>query len=352
MKRRFISLMHLLLIVACAVTLGGCEQQQELCFEHENHDRQPLDVVFDWGEEPDADPVTMSLYLFPQDGRRSLRYEFEGGKGGRIMVPCGRYTAIAVNSDTEAAKTRYSESLSTFEVWLNDVTTLSPLSVASYDVPRAPGAEYERIVSASDPIWSDRQNDVVVRVNDAEVQQLTMCLRDVVCHYSIEVRNVKNLRDVAALDATISGMSGSMRLSDYRISSERVSIPFNLLATGEALLEGQWLTFGHCGISRGRSRLENRAAESRNSLPDYDPYDYDIYDHNDQENRHHVTVYAVLVDGTRWYHSFDVTDQVHDSPAARCHIVIDGLELPQAAVTGGFGVVVDNWSDIEEEIPM
>ena len=85
--------MRLLIIIttlASVVMLTCCQHQQELCFDHDRHERIPMDVEFDWSDHPDANPATMSLYLFPEDGRPSIRYEFEGRAGGRILVPAGR----------------------------------------------------------------------------------------------------------------------------------------------------------------------------------------------------------------------------------------------------------------------
>ena len=78
--------------------LAACEHK-DLCYDH-SHTTQ-VEVVFDWTEAPDADPATMSLYLYPEDGSEPMRYEFTDRTGGTITVPIGVYDALCVNSDKE-----------------------------------------------------------------------------------------------------------------------------------------------------------------------------------------------------------------------------------------------------------
>lgn len=91
-----------MLYLTTSLLMVGCEHK-ELCHDHP-HTTQ-LQVVFDWAKAPDASPKSMSLYLFPQDGGKALRYEFAGHKGGKIRVPAGHYDALCLNSDTEASTT-------------------------------------------------------------------------------------------------------------------------------------------------------------------------------------------------------------------------------------------------------
>lgn len=79
-------------------------------------------MVFDWTEAPDADPATMSLYLYPEDGSEPMRYEFTDRTGGTITVPMGMYDAICVNSDKETHRLQNKERTETFEV-----TTATPV---------------------------------------------------------------------------------------------------------------------------------------------------------------------------------------------------------------------------------
>ena len=61
-----------------------------------------------------------------------------------------------------------------------------------------------------------------------------------------------------------------------------------------------------------------------------------------------------MIDGSKWYHSFDVTQQVTDAPDPKhVHIVINGLDLPQPiSEGGGFVPSVNAWNDINISLKM
>lgn len=67
-----------------------------------------------------------------------------------------------------------------------------------------------------------------------------------------------------------------------------------------------------------------------------------------------MTIYAVLADESKWYYTYDVTDQIHSAPDQRnVHIVLDGLPLPKPIVNGGgFQPSVDEWQSVDVDIEM
>lgn len=318
---------RILLSAIMVLLLCACDPQPELCFVHDSH-RLPIDVVFDWSLAPDAQPKTMSLYLFPDNGDPSLRYEFNGCSGGRIMVPTGRYTAIAINSDGENVRINNTHSLELFEIRLRDAYELEGLSIRSGDVPRAPGAEDERMATPSTDLWRARCDDVVVEENAGS--KLVLQPEDAVFHYSITITSVTNLASVQSVSATASGMAGSMFIHDVSLSNENVTVSFDISPSDPTTLKGQWMTFGHCGHSRSRTPQFSR------------------------EVLHQFTVYAVLADGSKWYQTYDITDQIHTSETGDCDIVLDGLELPDALQGGssGFNIGFTDWTTVSEQIPM
>ncbi len=321
MRRFLMMLLSLLLLTAC-------EHQQQLCFDHESHDRQPVNVVFDWSLHPEAKPVTMSLVLFPDQPGHSLRYELKNRDGQEIMAPVGTYTAIAINSDSEAAEILVGDGIDDFEIRLRDAYDLQGLSMRSDAVPRAPGAESERMASQPDSMWRARVNNFTVSSIDTE-RTLAMTPEEAVLHYSFEITGVKNLSGIVALSGTLSGMSGSLKASDGNISDEKVTIPFDLSPADETTIRGTVRTFGHCGVSRARSR--GRA---------------------ETHSPHYFTLYAVLADGTRWYQTYDVSDQLKSNDSATTPITVDGLELPQVVMSGGFQVDIDNWNTVNTILPI
>lgn len=88
------------------------------------------------------------------------------------------------------------------------------------------------------------------------------------------------------------------------LTGERVTIPFDAVTgkdkDGEkTVITGGLLTFGH------------KAG-----------------------NNHTLTVYAVLADGSKWYYTYDVTDQIYSAPDPRnVHIVLDGFPCPNRSST-------------------
>ena len=121
--------MRAVAIILLIALLSSCERQQELCFNHDQHDRVPVDVVFDWSMAPDANPVSMSLYLYPDGGLSPSIYQFSGREGGRIMVLPGNYTALTINSDTEGTSICNIDDIKTFEIRLAEADDLQGLNV-------------------------------------------------------------------------------------------------------------------------------------------------------------------------------------------------------------------------------
>lgn len=69
---------------------------------------------------------------------------------------------------------------------------------------------------------------------------------------------------------------------------------------------------------------------------------------------HKLTIYLFLTDGTKWYYTYDVTDQVSKAPDPHhVHIAVSGLTLPEPMLTGG-GLMPDvkDWNDVNIDISM
>ena len=317
---------HLYLRLLCMAILAlttGCEHK-ELCYEHP-HTMQ-LDVIFDWGKAPGASPGSMSLYLFPADGGKPLRYEFASCKGGTIQVPAGRYEALCLNSDTEGIYYRDTEKRCTFEVTTRSTTIMPGLSAAGTsfnNIPRAEGAEDERVALPPQDIWSDYAESIVLAPG-AGSASVTFYPEISVHNYTIEIRNAENLKYVSAVSASISSMAGGMLpgLGHDILTEERVTIPFGVsISADQTVVTGKFKSFGHC------------------------PSDH---------NRHKLVVYTVLADNSNWYYTYDVTEVVHTAPDKKnVHILLEELPLPKPIVDdGGFNPSVDDWQDIEVDIEM
>ena len=311
MKKPFIYLFAVLVFASC--------EHKELCYDHSHvlH----LQVVFDWTQASEASPASMSLYLFPEEGGGPIRHEFTESAGGEIRATEGHYGALCLNSDAEGIRYRNTEKWETFEITTETATLISELAllgIRADGVPRAPGTEDERIAAAPLMVWSDRRPGVAV---SADEHLLTLYPSAAVALCTVEIRHVENLADVQGLSASLSGMAGGYLVGAGRPTDERVTIPFELTKSSETTLAGSVQTFGHCPS---------------------------------EPAAHTLTVYAVLKDGRKWYYTYDVTDQIHSAPdPLNIRILLDGLSLPEAAVSGGgFRPSVEGWQDVYIEIKM
>lgn len=317
--------MKYLLSGVTAMLLAGCEHK-ELCYDHSHI--VPLKVIFDWREAPDADPASMSLYLFPKDGGKALRYEFTDRKGGTVGVPFGAYDALCLNSDTEGIVYRNTDRHGTFEVSTRTtellVSDLTGLGVRSDSAPRAEGTEDERVALAADMLWSDSGRDIVLAESDAE-PTVTLCPDVSVCSYRVEIADAENLKYVSGLSAALSGMAGGVLPGSGTASTECVTHPFEMRVCGNnTSVEGELLVFGHC--------------------PDTDA-------------QHALVVYAVLADGSKFAYTYDaaeVTRQIHAAPDQRNVLIrLSGLPLPEPIDNGGgFQPSVDEWDRVDIGIEM
>ena len=66
--------------------LAACDHK-ELCYQHPH--TSSLHVVFDWREAPDADPESMYVWFFPEEGGEPVQYHLAGKAGGAVSLAEG-----------------------------------------------------------------------------------------------------------------------------------------------------------------------------------------------------------------------------------------------------------------------
>lgn len=317
---------------AAIAGLSSC-QHKELCYDHAHS--VYLDVDFNWSRAPHANPESMSLYLFPRDGREPLRYEFIGRDGGRIKVPVGTYDAICLNSDTEGIYYRETGNFESFEITTRSTDILSSgltgLVSRTDNVPRVDGTENERIALPADSLWSASRKTIFLRMADTSAS-VTMYPAYSVCNYRVEIVNGENLKYTSGISAALSTLSGGIRPGTGELTTETVTVPFGMSVSipeegqdaGKEIVSGEMLTFGHCPAT---------------------------------DAKHTLIVYAILADGSKYSYTYDadeVTRQIHSAPDQRnITIRLDGLPLP-APITngGGFHPEVEDWDEIEIGLEM
>lgn len=293
--------------------LTGCTHQ-ELCYDHSHV--VPLRVEFDWSESPGAEPGSMMFYLFPEDGR-PLRYEFAGCSGGVVRVPAGTYSVLCHNSDTEGMEFRNEDSFTDFEV------TTRTGRLMSSSAPRADGTGDERVAQAPDMLWSGSLGSLTLERGAGE-QTVTLYPEKSVNVCKVNIRNVENLQYMESAVATVSSMSGGVYIGRGPgvLTDEPVTVPFSLnISHDKEMLSGSFRIFGHC------------PGETR---------------------KHMLMVYVVLVDGSKWFYTCDVTESFHEGSGEDGFIInVDGLPLPDPSTGGGgFRPSVDGWQDVSIDIKM
>lgn len=287
---------------------------------------QRVVVIFDWQQAPDANPESMAMYLYDGDRCNPLRYIFSNAAGGEIKAPFGTHHALCMNADnTSWVHLRNIGEMGAFEVATPGTDELTAQGLATRGLPRADSAEEERLVVTPDMLWGDRSENIsLIPHNGADTVYFHP--RELVCHYIVDVYQVENLRGVAStdIDASLSGMAEAVNVNEGVGSDTPVTMTMSLRSNSvDSSLHGEFLTFGECS---------NRQA------------------------RHFLTVYTVLTDGSKWYKSFDVTDQVSNAPDPRhVHIVVSGLPLPEPP-EGGSGTSirpnVNEWQPVNIDMKM
>ena len=312
----------LLLSLAAALLLTGCVHK-ELCYNHPH--TVSVRVEFDWRDAPEASPEGMCVYFYPLDGKGGTRFDFKGTEGGEVELTVGSYLVLCYNNDTESVQFYNTDDFGTHGAYTREGNVLEPMygNAASYSVPKADGAEDERVVICPDMLWGS--SDTEVEIVDKAENVVTLYPHEMVCTYTYEVRNVKNLEHLQQMSGTLSGMSGMMTLSSEELDDECVTIPFASHSDGVSLVTGEFYTFGH---------------------------------HPDNVEPHRMVFYAVMDDGKKYCFkgadNLDVTSQIHEAPDQRhVHIIIDGLDLPEPIEgESGFDPSIDDWEVVEVEIEM
>ena len=305
----------ILLLGATAVGLSSCRHKDLYMDEAMT---SQLQIVFDWRDAPDATPESMALYLYDSSGHTPLRYIFDNRFGGEIKAPLGIHHSICLNADnTDWARMRKSEEIGGLEIYTQDALDLREQDIRSASIPRARGSESERIALTPSMLWGKRTNNIVIAPHSG-MQTITLYPQEVTYHYMVDVYDVDNLDGVvsSSVDATLSGMAEGYCYGAQSSTDNPVTMSFSLTSdTSAGSLHGEFLTFGEC---------PNTSAS------------------------HHLTIYMVLSDGSRWWKSFDVTDQVTNAAdPTHVHIIVRGLPLPEPP-SGGSAVLKPNVNDWQE----
>lgn len=316
-------------IAVCLVS--GCNYQGFCDYDHPHLKTVEVEVVFDWSNAPEANPSSVGVYFFPVDGdplqtRGSFKYhrEFTSKKdgkivGGKIKLPVAGYDIICVNSDIEDAATfKNVDEFTTFEITSHPQEMLNSQGILVSSLPRAKGVEDEPIIRALGmQLYSVSKRNVRVALEDTS-RVINLAPAPITSHCTITLGNNAHLNNVLSVSGTLSSMIGSYMAGTATLISDKKTIMFEQEKSGESIITGSFWTFGHC------------------PAPDSDV-------------KHIYTIYAELRDGSKKYHSWDVTDQIHNAedPYNITILLNDGLDWPSGGGgAGGIHVDVNEWGDI------
>ena len=312
-------------IIGAAMVCASC--QKDLCNDHVHSTE--IDVRFDWSLTKPDGASSMYMVLMPVSGESMTRQEqtFGDTDGGTMVAARGRYHAIALNRNGSLNEIH----LDTYEGAYATTSATDVVSTKTFhgmkSAPLPAGSTSSDVRSQPSPLYADTCS--VFAVDNAHREHV-MKPKRLVDTIDVRVEGVENLEYVIGMSAAISGMNSAVSLSRLEPMDGLCTVPMELEATGSTTIGGRVLTFGHC--------------------------------HGSQQKQQHVlTIYTMLVDGSKYYFNYDVSGQLHeiepekpDDPEVPAHIVIDIPKLPVPLPThsGGFQPEMGDWEEREIDVAM
>ncbi|MEI3555008.1 MAG: DUF5119 domain-containing protein [Alistipes senegalensis] len=139
--------------------LAACDHK-ELCYQHPH--TSSLHVVFDWREAPDADPESMYVWFFPEEGENRCNTTLPQADGA-VSLAEGRYDVLALNGDTEKIRFADTDRLDGFTVGATSGSLLASMGRGGDNVPRAEGTEDQAVLLPPDMVYGACLRGVTVR---------------------------------------------------------------------------------------------------------------------------------------------------------------------------------------------
>jgi hypothetical protein len=205
-------------------------------------------------------------------------------------------------------------------------------------MPRAAGTEEEPVILEPDPLWAASHKLLNVGNGDSTVQMRTIPRVFLV---DVTINHVPNLQYTGQFGGALSGLAASVMMESGELSDQSATQAFTAQVVGDSTLQMRFHIFGHC------------PRRSQGNV-----------------HKHVLTIYAILADGTKWYYTMDVSEQMHD-PAKNpeihydpdnpetleitydIDIDLDDLPVPKPIVNGsGFQPTIDGWQGVDIPVDM
>lgn len=313
---RLLSLMLFLLI------LTACEHKE---FRYVTSSFRSLRVEFNWERYEDFQkPEGMRVIFFPKDGTSEpWIFDFPNGEGRQIELPENEYRVICYNYDTSGISWENSNSF--VEYLAKTRSVLAPDSVKACTTPSWLCGDHIN--------WVSLQN-----IPEGTEKVITLYPVRMVSRYTYEVNGIRNLERVADIRASLSGMSGSLLMAEDRLPD---GVSENLFFGGEISghqIKGGFYTFGYCQ-DIASPQVFKLYLKCRNGMVIVVEQDVSAQVHSVPVKGHIGDVHLII----NFKFHFDVPKLENEGEG--------GGGGNNSSGGAGFDVGVDDWADVNVDIP-
>lgn len=313
---RLLSLMLFLLI------LTACEHKE---FRYVTSPFRSLRVEFNWERYEDFQkPEGMRVIFFPKDGTSEpWIFDFPNGEGRQIELPENEYRVICYNYDTSGIS------------WEN------PNSFVEYLAKTRSVLAPDSVKASTTPSWlcGDHINWVSLQnIPEGTEKVITLYPVRMVSRYTYEVNGIRNLERVADIRASLSGMSGSLLMAEDRLPD---GVSENLFFGGEISghqIKGGFYTFGYCQ-DIASPQVFKLYLKCRNGMVIVVEQDVSAQVHSVPVKGHIGDVHLII----NFKFHFDVPKLENEGEG--------GGGGNNSSGGAGFDVGVDDWADVNVDIP-
>ena len=313
-----------LFTIICSLFMS-CEYK-DLCYDH-NHWALAT-PAFDWSKAPSANPKSMTVLVYDKAnlGSEPERYDYRlVPPYPEIRLTPGDYQALTYNNDTETILLRGLEEPSTVEAYTRTSSIEEGTMIDTRaQMPRAAGNE--PVILEPDSLWAGLSEDIHISLDS--LYKIKMMPEPRFVEIDITVKNVPNLKYVGQMGGALTGLAASIFLETGKLSENTATQAFTCEAVDGSTIHMKFRCFGHC------------------------PY------HAEGSHSAHIfTLYAVLADGSKWYYTQDVSEQMHDPETNpdeyNLYLELEELPIPKPIVNGsGFQPTIDGWQGVEIDVGM
>lgn len=283
-------------------------------------------VEFDWSDAPEANPQGMCVYFYNAANGTHHRFDLPGMNGGYVELPYGDWHIITYNNDTEGLLFDSDHDFDLHTGYTRDGNILEgALGNGAASAPRAAGTSSERVTITPDMMWGESRRLHNIAETPGGETVVTLRPHELVCIYSYEIRNVKNIDRIIKMCGALTGMSSSISFGDEALGTSSSTLAIPAQKGTNSTITGQFYTFGH---------------------------------HDLNPDPHRMTLYVWLDDGKKLVYgtesqNWNVTEQIHNAADRRhVHYIIDGLDIPDEDSGSWFDPSADDWGTENYDLPI